>query len=82
MNAEEEINKRAKGMSREDIGNTIGKCAEIYDISYCSLQNHSGLSNSYVKHPLDVVKLGDIVDVKVLSVDINRKRIQLSMKNL
>lgn len=42
----------------------------------------SELSNSYVKHPLDVVKLGDIVDVKVLSVDINRKRIQLSMKNL
>ncbi len=34
----------------------------------------------FVKHPLDVVSVGDIVDVKVLSVDIKRKRIQLTMK--
>jgi len=34
----------------------------------------------FVKHPLDVVSVGDIVDVKVLSVDLNKKRIQLSMK--
>ena len=40
----------------------------------------SELSDRYVKHPLDVVKIGDIVEVKVLSVDLNRKRIQLSMK--
>lgn len=33
----------------------------------------------FVKHPLDVVKVGDIVDVKVLSVDMKRNRISLSM---
>ncbi|MEE3460739.1 MAG: Tex family protein [Lachnospiraceae bacterium] len=33
----------------------------------------------FVKHPLDIVHVGDIVDVKVLSVDLKKKRIQLSM---
>lgn len=33
----------------------------------------------FVKHPLEVVSIGDVVDVKVLSVDIARGRIQLSM---
>lgn len=33
----------------------------------------------FVKHPLDAVSVGDIVEVKVLSVDVSRKRIQLSM---
>ncbi len=34
----------------------------------------------FVKHPLDVVSVGDIVDVKVIGVDVAKKRIQLSMK--
>ena len=34
----------------------------------------------FVKHPLDVVSVGDIVDVKVMSVDLVKKRIQLTMK--
>ncbi|MBH1942427.1 RNA-binding transcriptional accessory protein [Mobilitalea sibirica] len=34
----------------------------------------------FVKHPLDVVSVGDIVEVKVLSVDLAKKRIQLTMK--
>lgn len=33
----------------------------------------------FVKHPLDVVSVGDVVEVKVMSVDIPRKRIQLTM---
>ncbi len=33
----------------------------------------------YVKHPLEVVSVGDVVDVKVMSVDIAKKRIQLTM---
>ncbi len=33
----------------------------------------------YVKHPLEVVSVGDVVDVKVLSVDLQKKRIQLTM---
>jgi uncharacterized protein len=41
----------------------------------------SELSNKkFVKHPLEVVSVGDIVDVKVLSVDLAKKRIQLTMK--
>lgn len=34
----------------------------------------------FVKHPLDVVSVGDIVDVKVMSVDLQKQRIQLTMK--
>ncbi len=34
----------------------------------------------FVKHPLDVVSVGDVVDVKVIGVDVAKKRIQLSMK--
>lgn len=37
-------------------------------------------SSKFVKHPLDVVSVGDIVDVKVLSVDTKKQRIQLTMK--
>ena len=41
----------------------------------------SQLSNKgFVKHPLDVVSVGDIVDVKVMSVDLKKQRIQLTMK--
>lgn len=40
----------------------------------------SQMTERYIKHPLDVVSVGDIIDVKVLSVDINKGRIQLSMK--
>ncbi len=37
------------------------------------------VENKFIKHPLDVVSVGDIVDVRVLDVDLDRKRIQLSM---
>ncbi len=40
----------------------------------------SKLTNKkFVKHPLEVVSVGDVVEVKVLSVDLQKKRIQLSM---
>ena len=42
----------------------------------------SQLADRYVKHPLDVVKVGDIVNVKVLEVDPAKKRISLTMKGL
>ena len=42
----------------------------------------SELSDKYVKHPSQVVSLGDVVKVKVLSVDIKKKRIALTMKGL
>ncbi|MEE0902427.1 MAG: Tex family protein [Methanobrevibacter sp.] len=37
------------------------------------------VADEYVKHPLDIVSVGEIVDVKVLDVDVARKRINLSM---
>ena len=40
----------------------------------------SQLANKFVKHPLDIVSVGDIVDVKVLDVDLHKNRINLSMK--
>lgn len=40
----------------------------------------SEISDDYVKHPSDVLKVGDIVTVKVLSVDVDKKRIALTMK--
>ena len=39
----------------------------------------SQLADRYVKHPLDVVAVGDVVEVKVLSVDIKKQRIALTM---
>jgi len=42
----------------------------------------SQLADRFVKHPLDVVKVGDIVKVRVLSVDVKKKRISLTMKGL
>ena len=40
----------------------------------------SQLCDRYVKHPLEVVSVGDIVEVKVMSVDLKKQRIQLTMK--
>ena len=40
----------------------------------------SEMSDKFIKHPLDVVSVGDVINVKVLSVDKQRKRIQLTMK--
>ena len=42
----------------------------------------SEMSNKFIKHPLDVVSVGDIVQVKVIGIDLNKKRIQLSMKGI
>ena len=36
----------------------------------------------FIRHPLEVVSVGDIVDVRVMSVDLKKKRIQLSMKGI
>ena len=41
----------------------------------------SQMADRFIKHPLEVVSVGDVVDVVVVSVDIDKKRIQLSMKN-
>jgi uncharacterized protein len=50
-------------------------------IKEAGLVHISKLSKSYVKHPLDVVSVGDIVKVWVVNVDLQRKRLQLTMIN-
>ena len=40
----------------------------------------SQICDRYIKHPLEAVSVGDIVNVKVLSVDLKKQRIQLTMK--
>lgn len=42
----------------------------------------SQLSNKFIKHPSDIVRVGDVVKAVVLSVDVNKKRIGLSMKKV
>lgn len=42
----------------------------------------SQISNKYIKHPMEAVSIGDVVKVKIIDVDLNKKRISLSMKDI
>ena len=42
----------------------------------------SQITDRYIKHPLEAVSVGDVVDVKVMSVDMKKKRIQLTMRGI
>lgn len=42
----------------------------------------SEISEKYIKHPLEAVSVGDVVEVRVLGVDLKKKRISLSMKGI
>ena len=42
----------------------------------------SQICDRYIKHPLEAVSVGDIVEVKVMSVDLKKQRIQLTMRNI
>lgn len=42
----------------------------------------SQITDKFIKHPLEAVSVGDIVDVKVMSVDLQKKRIQLTMRGI
>lgn len=42
----------------------------------------SQLSDKYIKHPMDVVSVGDTVKVKIISIDYDKKRVGLTMKGL
>ena len=42
----------------------------------------SQIADRFIAHPLEAVRVGDIVNVKVLSVDLNKKRIALTMKGV
>ena len=49
-------------------------------VKYDGLVHISELSNNYVKNPSDVVSVGDIVKVKIIGIDFDRKKVSLSMK--
>ena len=40
------------------------------------------MTDRFIKHPLEAVSVGDVVDVKVLGVDMKKKRISLTMKGI
>ena len=42
----------------------------------------SQMTDRYIRHPLEAVSVGDVVDVKILSVDLDKKRISLTMKGI
>ena len=50
-------------------------------VKHDGLVHISQLSNSFVKNPSDVVSVGDIVKVKVIGIDLERQKVQLSMKD-
>lgn len=70
------------GMLLEGVVTNVANFGAFVDIGVHQdgLVHISMLANHFVKDPNDVVKVGDIVKVKVLEVDIPRKRIQLSMR--
>ncbi|QBD86424.1 RNA-binding transcriptional accessory protein [Clostridium tetani] len=77
-----DINQLKPGMALTGTVRNVADFGAFVDIGVHQdgLVHISELSDKFVKHPLDVVKVGDIVDVKVLEVDEKRGRISLSMK--
>ncbi|AYD41262.1 RNA-binding transcriptional accessory protein [Clostridium fermenticellae] len=78
-----DINQLKPGMSLMGTVRNVADFGAFVDIGVHQdgLVHISQLSDKFVKHPLDVVKVGDIVNVTIIDVDIKRKRISLSMKN-
>lgn len=78
----EEIKDLEPGMILEGTVTNVTAFGAFVDIGVHQdgLVHISALSNTYVKDPREVVKAGDIVKVKVMEVDIPRKRIGLSMR--
>jgi uncharacterized protein len=70
------------GMTLEGVVTNVANFGAFVDIGVHQdgLVHVSALSNKFVKDPREVVKAGDIVRVKVLEVDIPRKRIALTMR--
>ena len=77
-----ELNQLKPGMMLMGTVRNVSDFGAFVDIGVHQdgLVHKSQLADRFVKHPLDVVKVGDIVQVRVLDIDIIRKRISLSMK--
>lgn len=70
------------GMILEGVVTNVTNFGAFVDIGVHQdgLVHISALSNSYIKDPRDVVKAGDVVKVKVLEIDLKRRRVALSMR--
>jgi uncharacterized protein len=78
----EEIKDLKPDMVLEGVVTNVTNFGAFVDIGVHQdgLVHISALSNTYVKDPREVVKAGDVVKVKVMDVDVQRKRIALSMR--
>jgi uncharacterized protein len=78
----DKISDLEPGMVLEGVVSNVANFGAFVDIGVHQdgLVHISALSDSYVADPRDVVKAGDIVKVKVMEVDVQRKRIGLSMR--
>ena len=85
----EDANPWRDAGSKYAAGNVVtGKVARMTDfgafvdigVHQDGLVHISQMTDKYIKHPLEAVSVGDIVDVKVLDVDLGKKRISLTMK--
>lgn len=78
----ETLNDLKSGMVLEGVVTNVSNFGAFVDIGVHQdgLVHISMLADRFVKDPHEVVKVGDIVKVKVMEVDIQRKRIQLSMR--
>jgi uncharacterized protein len=79
----ENLSDLKPGMSLEGVVTNVTKFGAFVDIGVHQdgLVHVSHLANHFVTDPSEVVKVGQIVKVKVLEIDIPRKRIQLTMKD-
>ena len=77
-----DINDLKEGMTLKGTVRNVIDFGAFVDIGVHQdgLVHISEMCNRYIKHPSEVVKVGDIVDVKILSVDTKKNRISLSMK--
>ncbi|MCT9930249.1 RNA-binding transcriptional accessory protein [Planotetraspora sp. A-T 1434] len=78
----EKIADLAPGMLLEGVVTNVAAFGAFVDVGVHQdgLVHVSAMSNTFVKDPRDVVKPGDVVRVKVLDVDIPRKRISLTLR--
>ncbi|VAW63325.1 Transcription accessory protein (S1 RNA-binding domain) [hydrothermal vent metagenome] len=78
----EEIKDLKPDMILEGVVTNVTNFGAFIDIGVHQdgLAHISALSNTYVKDPREVVKAGDVVKVKIMEVDVQRKRIALTMR--
>ena len=78
----EELKDLSAGMILEGVVSNVANFGAFVDLGVHQdgLVHVSAMSHKFVKDPREVVKAGDVVKVKVLAVDVQRKRISLTMK--